>query len=356
MAKRARQLSPYEDWVPPDDADPKVLPRFAAQLSEMTLLYADKVLHPELASTFRGLLAELRTARPLGAPEVLRAKRDRAALVAARDKVLDIRREVDNFRGMVARNAVPAADAFATVLRDLDDLTAVLYPPLKLLKAELRSLYAALGLLAPGTNTSAYEDILSNAAALDVRALAELADEATLDAVLSSIPSTNARISAAQYVGEYHRRNEGGRGAVQYLFDIVGLRERDVSAEETARMIPAGMAAFRDIFVRIGRAALLLREARAKGARTAAEITHDVVVAAASVDQFATVKAALETLFFLGGGHREAYEPWHMIAERGPDIMRLHMDFAKVQGETRVSERMGVLRSRAIVICASFNT
>lgn len=356
MSKRVRPASFYDDWTPPANSPPDVFARFCAQISEMTLLHADRVLHPELSSTFRGLLAELRNAQPMGSREVLRAKRERTTLLASRVKVRDIRQEVANFRSMVLRNAITPAEAFETILRDIDDLTTMLIPPLKLLKAELRSLYTALGLLAPGTNTASYEDIISDAANLDIDALAELANEETLTAVLGAIPAASAAISPTAYVGERHRRMQAGRGLTQYLFDIVGLRERDISVTETVRMIPAGMPAFKDIFLRIGRAAALVRAGMAGSARTTPEIAHDIVVAAAAVDQFATIKAAIETLYFLSRAQREATEPWRMIAERGPDIMRLYQDFSKVQGETRVTERMNMLVSRAVLICQSFNT
>ena len=341
--KRARsgQAVWLDRWLPAA-LDDVTLRKYCAQLANMVLIHADKTLFPSLTATVRTLLAELERATSAPPEENILAE---AMLGSVRQILEDMRNQLSqHMRGVGQANQAPDVEALVAAVGNVSRALNAVYEP----RQELQSTISALMMkLFPEPRSDAVAhvmlDIIQNVEDLDLEGLAELGDADAIKEVLKTAGNQTVSPNPV-FFGARHRTV--GEPTAPYLFQLVGLHARAPDLVEQF-ILDADLEQYADDFHRIGRAAQRLRGPRARRARPAREVAADIVRAAAAVDNFATVEAAIRTQFFLYRANINGIDPWRVIAARGRDIMVLHNDYNTLFSRTKPDARMAQLAGRA---------
>ncbi len=354
-----QQANLYRKWAPVGQPDYPMWRRYAHQLMRMAVLHANWAkktktgaqLTPGLEAEFTRLNAELDTVT-IAVPAVRSAETRVAQTKAA---LFELRNDVYAHRLALATNAVPASAVLFddAVAAKLDAITNTLLPATDRLRQELTDFYAIVD---PGRVFNGPQRVRGWMRTLreeDFEALAELvnADDApgfAAGAVVNATPR--------QFLGNAHRSRASMRDWTlhEYIFQLVGLDIRNPAAL-SVDISGANFDLLRPQYVRIGRAAAaVLNEAGARR-RTLQEVLDDVLRAVATVDNFATIDAAVKNLFDILRVGSADFARWRVIAAAGEAIMELYFNYTAATTAPNARVKVQFLRQQAEAIYGLFN-
>lgn len=336
--------------MPTGKQDYAIWRQYCQQLMRMASLHAEWSvktktgvrLTPTLAAEFQRLNAELDTVT-IATSDPRDAER---RVAAAQTTLLALQNEVAAYRAALATRTTSAQSPvqFADeVARKMDALVSIILPSTRRLEAALGDLYAVIDPAQTLSLSIRVRDWMQTLRTEDYAALAELVHADTFPAAPGPVVAT-----ARQFLGMTHRARAAMNDWTlhQYVFQLVGLDIQNAQALTTT--IPAAVfAELTPKFVAVGRAAEAVMREGSAHTRTLSEVMHDVLRAVATIDNFATIDAAVKNLFDLTRTSSAPYQRWRVIAAAGEQLMDLFFAYTGVIGTSNATKKMALQQQRA---------